>query len=159
MVSAIRTPAGPARAAVPIVQALDSAGYRLTGTRRAVAELVAARSGHFTAADLIEDARARRLGIGRATVFRALDLLTELELLERLELPDGSHAYVPCLPRGHHHHIVCSGCGRVTEAEDLGLATALEEAERRTGWRIESHRLELYGRCPRCGDPGPDQAT
>lgn len=159
MVSAMRTPPDPARAAVPIVRALDSAGYRLTGARRAVAELVAARSGHFAAADLIDDARARRLGIGRATIFRALDLLTELELLERLELPDGSHAYVPCVPRRHHHHIVCSSCGRVTEAEDLSLAAALEETERSTGWRIESHRLELYGRCPRCGDPRTDQSA
>jgi Fe2+ or Zn2+ uptake regulation protein len=107
-----------------------------------------AREGHFSAADLIDDARARRLGIGRATIFRALDLFTELSALERLDLPTGEHAYVPCEPAGHHHHIVCSGCGRVTEIEEVGLA--LEDVQRRTGWQVESHRLELYGRCPRC---------
>ena len=94
-------------------RAMDSAGYRLTEPRRAVAELIAAREGHFSAADLIDDARVRRLGIGRATVFRALDLLTELGVLERLDLPNGEHAYVPCEPV-HHHHVVCSVCGRVT---------------------------------------------
>jgi Fe2+ or Zn2+ uptake regulation protein len=137
----------------PLVAALDRAGYRLTEPRRAVAELIIAREGHFSAADLIDDARARRLGIGRATVFRALDLFTELSVLERLDLPSGEHAYVPCEPAGHHHHMVCSGCGRVTEIEEVGLA--LEDVQRRTGWHVESHRLELYGRCPRCRQGRP----
>ena len=102
-----------------MIAALDDAGYRLTGRRREVAELIAAREGHFTAADLILDARSRRLAIGRATIFRALDLLTELKLLERLDLPEGEHAYVTCEP-SHHHHVVCSSCGRVREVEDHG---------------------------------------
>ena len=92
-------------ATASLVDAMDAAGYRLTEPRRMVAELIAAREGHFTAADLIDDARVRRLGIGRATIFRVLDLLTELELLERVGLPSGEHAYVPCRPRRHHHHM------------------------------------------------------
>ena len=134
----------------PLVDAIERAGYRLTEPRRDVAELVAARSGHFTANDLIEDAQARHLGIGRATVFRALDLFTELEVLERIDLPSGDHAYVPCLPQHHHHHVVCEACGRVTEVEDLGLGAAIEQIERRTGWEVQTHRLELFGRCPEC---------
>lgn len=134
----------------PLVDAIGDAGYRLTEPRRAVAELVAARDGHFTANDLMDDARARRMGIGRATIFRALDLFTELEILERIDLPSGDHAYVPCAPTYHHHHIVCGGCGRVTEVEDLGLSAAIEDIQHRTGWQVDSHRLELFGRCPRC---------
>jgi Fur family transcriptional regulator, ferric uptake regulator len=133
----------------PLVNALDRAGYRLTAPRRSVAELIAAREGHFTAQDLLDDAKVRRLGIGRATIFRALDLFTGLNVLERLDLPSGEHAYVPCEP-SHHHHIVCSACGRVTDVDDAGLASAVEAIQRATGWQIESHRLELYGRCPRC---------
>src|SRR6187200_3264423 len=127
--------------AAPMVAALGHAGHRLTEPRRAVAELIAAREGHFTAADLQDDARVRRLGIGRATIFRALDLFTELDVLERLDLPSGEHAYVPCEPV-HHHHIVCSSCGRVTEVDDAGLASAVEAIQRATGWQVESHRLE-----------------
>jgi Fur family ferric uptake transcriptional regulator len=129
--------------------ALDRAGYRLTEPRRAVVELIGAREGHFTAADLVRDARVRRLGLGRATIFRSLDLLTGLSVLERLDLPSGEHAYVPCEPR-HHHHVVCSACGRSTEVEDLGIGSIVHEVELRTGYRIDDHRLELYGRCPRC---------
>jgi Fe2+ or Zn2+ uptake regulation protein len=137
-------------ATTPLVEALGEAGYRLTEPRRIVAELVSGREGHFTANDLIADAHARELGIGRATIFRALDLFTELEMLERVDLPDGDHAYVPCLPDHHHHHIICQRCGKVTEVQDLGLGRALAAMERSTGWRVEKHRLELFGCCPDC---------
>jgi Fur family transcriptional regulator, ferric uptake regulator len=146
----VQQPGQPPLAVGSLVAALDDAGYRVTEPRRVVAELIAARGGHFSAADLIADAHARRLGIGRATIFRALDLLTELRVLERLDLPSGEHAYVPCAPARHHHHIVCSVCGRVAEIEDVGLAGTLEGVQQRTGWQVDSHRLELYGRCPRC---------
>lgn len=133
----------------PVATAMEAAGYRLTEPRRAVAQLVAAREGHFSAADLIDDARVRGLGVGRATIFRSLELMTELGVLERLDLPSGEHAYVACEPV-HHHHVVCAMCGRVTEIDDRGLAAAVGDIERRTGWQVDSHRLELYGRCPRC---------
>ena len=134
----------------PLVDALGRGGYRSTEPRRVVAELIVARDGHFTANDLIDDAQARDLDIGRATIFRALDLFTELEVLERIDLPNGDHAYVPCLPQHHHHHIVCDTCGRVTEVEDLGLGGAISEIETTTGWTVETHRLEMFGRCPDC---------
>jgi len=132
-----------------LVDALDRAGYRLTEPRRAVATLIAGRDGHFTAADLEEDARARHLPIGRATIFRALDLFTELEVVERVDLPDGGHAYVPCEPV-HHHHVICTNCGRATEIEDVGIEALLEAVKRETGYDVSSHRLELFGLCPIC---------
>ncbi len=134
----------------PLTDALGAAGYRLTEPRRLVAELVAERSGYFAANDLIAEAQERDLGIGRATIFRALDLFTELELLERVDLPNGDHAYVPCLPGYHHHHVICQRCARVTEVPDLGLGEAIASMERRTGWAVQKHRLELYGLCPEC---------
>ena len=133
----------------PIVNALDLAGYRVTGPRRAVADLIAEQTGHFTASELEGVVRDRRLGISRATLFRALDLLTELGVVERLDLPTGEHAYVPCA-RAHHHHVICSRCGRTAEVEDCGVAEAVGEIARRTGYRIESHRLELFGLCRHC---------
>jgi Fur family ferric uptake transcriptional regulator len=136
-------------AANPIVHALDSAGYRLTGQRRAVAALIAEHDGHFTASELEAVARSRHLGLSRATLFRALDLLTELGVVERLDLPSGEHAYVPCAP-AHHHHVICSRCGRAADVEDSGVAEAVAEISRRSGYRIESHRLELFGLCRHC---------
>jgi Fur family transcriptional regulator, ferric uptake regulator len=133
----------------PAEQALGAAGYRLTGPRRAVADLIAARDGHFTAAELLEDARTKRLGIGRATVFRALDVLVGVGAVERIDLPTGEHAYVACEP-SHHHHVACSHCGQSSDIEDAGLGGVVDDVERRTGYRIDRHRLELFGLCPAC---------
>lgn len=132
-----------------IVGALEDAGYRLTSPRRAMAELIASRGGHFTAEELLADSRRRRLGVTRATVFRSLEVLTELGLVERLDLPTGDHAFVACEP-AHHHHIVCSSCGRSTEVEDNGLEAVAAAIGRQSGYRVETHRLELFGLCPDC---------
>ena len=134
--------------------AIGQAGYRLTGPRRTVAELIEDRDGHFTAADLVAEARERRLAIGRATIFRALDLLAELGLVERLDLPNGEHVYVACEPH-HHHHVICSRCGRSAEIADEGLRTVVERVAAETGYSVATHRLELFGLCPRCRTAEP----
>jgi Fur family transcriptional regulator, ferric uptake regulator len=134
---------------ITLANDLATAGHRLTAARRRVADLIGARDGHFTAAELLADARARRLKIGRASVFRTLDLLTELNVLERVDLPTGEHAYVACRP-AHHHHVICRVCGQVAEVDDAGLDDVAAEMERRTGFEIDTHRLEPYGRCPAC---------
>ena len=136
-------------AANHLVEALDRAGHRLTGPRLAVAELVARRDGHFTAADLVTDARRRHPGIGRATIFRALDLFASLQLVERVDLPGGDHAYVACDPV-HHHHAICTSCGRSLDVDDLGLTGVLAAIGGRSGFRVTAHRLEVFGLCSAC---------
>ena len=138
-----------------IVEALDRAGHRLTEPRRAVAGLIAARDGHFTAADLVADARTSRLDVGRATVFRALDLFTTLGLVERIDLPVGGHAYVACDPV-HHHHAICTRCGRALDVSDHGLADILGGVGERIGFHVTAHRLEIFGLCAACQADAPD---
>jgi Fur family transcriptional regulator, ferric uptake regulator len=133
----------------PFLDAIDRSAHRMTEPRRAVARLIADRDGHFSAADLVTEARQRRLAVGRATVFRTLDLLAELDLVERIDLPTGEHAYVACEP-AHHHHVVCSGCGRSDDIDDAGMRAVVREVERRTGYVISEHRLELFGLCADC---------
>jgi Fur family transcriptional regulator, ferric uptake regulator len=144
----------------PIVAALDRAGYRLTEPRRSLAALIADQDGHFTAAELVEAARANHVDIGRATVFRTLEVLAGIGAVERLDLPSGEHAYVGCEP-AHHHHVVCSRCGRSDEIDDAGLRPVVRDVARQTGYRVEEHRLELFGLCPACqaSQPGPTTAT
>lgn len=132
-----------------VVAALEQGGYRLTAPRRVLAGLVATQEGHFTADDLLDVARRRRLGLGRATIFRALDVLTELGVIERLDLPTGEHAFVAC-ERAHHHHVICASCGRATWVADHGLEEVAAAIGRKTGYRIATHRLELFGICPDC---------
>lgn len=135
-----------------LLDTLSRAGYRLTRPRAQVAELIGARQDHFTAAELLHAARRQRLGLGRATVFRALDTFTELGVVERLDLPNGEHAYVACAPAGtdHHHHVICQRCGRSAEIGDCGVDELTRQVERRTGYRLDRHRVELYGLCEAC---------
>jgi Fe2+ or Zn2+ uptake regulation protein len=135
--------------ATAITGALEEAGYRLTSPRRALAEMIAGRRGHFTADDLLDESKRRRLGVTRATIFRSLDVLSDLGLVERLDLPTGTHALVACEPE-HHHHVVCSSCGRSTPVDDAGIERLAEAIGRSTGYQVETHRLELFGRCPSC---------
>jgi len=139
--------------AASIVSAFEDAGYRRTAPRRALAELVASRTGHFTADGLLAESRRRRLGVTRATVFRSLDVLSDLGLVERLDLPSGEHAFVACEPV-HHHHVVCSSCGRSAPVEDAGLERLAEAVGRSTGYVVTTHRLELFGLCPSCKAAG-----
>ena len=106
-------------AAAALLAALEKSGHRTTTPRRIVAELVAGREGAFTAAELATAARERGLRVGRATIFRAIELFESLGVVERVELPAGDHAYVACVPH-HHHHVICSRCGRSTEVGDVG---------------------------------------
>ncbi len=106
------------------MSAVAQAGHRATEPRRVVARLIADRRGHFTAADLLADAERGRLTVGRATLFRNLELFAELDTLERLDLPTGEHAYVACEP-AHHHHVVCRQCGQSVEVSDSGLQSVV----------------------------------
>jgi Fur family ferric uptake transcriptional regulator len=133
-----------------LIAALTGAGKRLTVARRAVAEAIAEQEGHFTAEDVLAASRSRRRAVGRATVFRSLELLADLQLVERVDLPTGDHAYVACAPEAHHHHVVCSTCGRSVEVSELGLGPILDGIEASTGFTIDTHRLEVFGACPEC---------
>ena len=124
---------------------LEARGYRVTPSRRAVIAAVLAQSGHFTADDLVTHCR----GAGRATVFRTIRLLTELGVVCRVLFEDGSMRYLVSR-RGHHHHLVCTGCGRVEDLDQCAIADAMRELSQATGYEVEGHWLELYGRCAQC---------
>jgi Fur family ferric uptake transcriptional regulator len=133
-----------------LIRALEEAGYRLTDSRRAVARLIASRNGAFETADLVADSERQGARAARATIFRTLELLVAVGAVGRLELPTGRPAYVRCETTRHHHHLVCTGCGRSVDLEQLGIAAIVTEVERATGFRIDSHRVELFGLCPAC---------
>ncbi|MFI5261764.1 MAG: Fur family transcriptional regulator [Candidatus Limnocylindrales bacterium] len=135
--------------AEPLLDALGRAGYQRTEPRRRVAPMVAQHGGHFTAPELVSESRRRGMPVGRATIFRALEVFLALGLVERLDMPGGEHAYVLCEPT-HHHHVVCQACGRTAEVDDRGMRAVVQEIEQRTGYVIDSHRVEMFGTCPHC---------
>jgi Fe2+ or Zn2+ uptake regulation protein len=127
-------------------ESLALAGYRRTEPRRAIVRAILEHDGPFTAEALADSLRTS--GVGRATVFRTIDVLADLGMLHRLHT-DGCHGYTVC-PRGHHHHLTCSICGRVESVAGCGLDEQLSLLARRAGFAIEDHHLELTGRCSGC---------
>jgi len=133
-----------------VLGTMTAQGYPITDQRRTLVTLIMSRTRSFTADDLLRDLKNAEATIGRATVFRTLDLLVRLGYLTRI--PDGERkAYAVCDRGGdHHHHLICSTCGQVLHLEECPIAAMLSELESRTGYQIEHHRLEVAGICPAC---------
>jgi len=124
---------------------LEGVGHRLTAPRRAVLEAILAAPALFT----VEDICAAAPGVGRATVFRTMKLLQEIDLVCRVPLEDGSVRYQ--FSQGdHHHHLVCSACGSIKEFIDPELDARILEDALTAGFHLDGHSLELYGRCAAC---------
>ena len=114
-------------------------------------EALGRRSCLITAQRLAEEMRREGRDVGIATVYRTLELLDELRLVQRLESGDGPVGYEPAGPRGeHHHHLVCGRCERVVPFADEGLERAIARAARRLDGRVDEHDVTLRGLCPPC---------
>jgi len=89
--------------------------------------------------------------VGIASIYRAVELLHEMGLVQRVEFGEGTARYEPVIPGGeHHHHAVCEKCGRVTPFEDEGLERQLERLAGRLKHSMRGHDLVIRGECPRC---------
>jgi Fur family ferric uptake transcriptional regulator len=128
-----------------IIQRLEMRGHRVTGTRRRVLEALVSAPAHFT----VEDVQRDVPGVGRATVFRTMKLLLDLNVVCRVLMEDGSLHY-RLSTRGHHHHLVCSACGRIEDFATCDVAALVEQLTKSTDYQIEGHWLEVYGKCASC---------
>ena len=136
----------------PRIQRLRDAGYKLTNARLTVLEILETHDGHMTSADVLEAVNTADSSIGRASVFRTLDLLTQLSIIRPTYLESSATPTYVLLPDGHHHHIVCTTCNKVIHFDDCGLENLTRRLEREYGIRITGHLLEFYGHCTGCQD-------
>ena len=137
-------------------QRLKEKGLKVTHQRILVLSVLEQNSGrHMTAEDIYELVAEDYPEIGLATVYRTLQLLWDMQLVDRISLDDGCVRYEigePGLGEGkhHHHHLICKTCGKVLPFYD----DLLEELERRiedeTGFHVLDHELKFYGQCREC---------
>jgi Fur family ferric uptake transcriptional regulator len=131
--------------------ALQGAGYRRGGARTAVVEALARHDCAVTALELDDELRKRRAGVGRASVYRALEQLKELGLVLRIEVARGVAGYERVEPDGHHHHhAICRDCGRMVPFEDASLEHAISDISGKLSFDVIEHDVVLRGRCERC---------
>jgi Fur family ferric uptake transcriptional regulator len=132
-------------------EVLRDAGLRRGGARTAVVEALAAHDCAVTALELDDELRRRRPRVGRASVYRALEQLEQLGLVQRLEVSRGTAGYERIEPSGdHHHHAICRDCGRVIRFEDAGLERAIDRLSRRVRFQVSEHDVVLRGVCDSC---------
>ena len=131
--------------------ALRASGRRAGGAREAVVGLLGRQACCLSAQEIADRLRESGNDVGIASVYRAIDLLHELGLVQRVELGEGPARYEPMVPGGeHHHHAVCDVCGRVTPFEDERLERQLEQLAGRLEHSMHGHDLIIHGACSRC---------
>lgn len=129
---------------------LARAGHRAGGARDEVLTLLASQSCCLSAQEIHDRLREGKRAVGLASVYRALDVLTGLKLVHRLEV-DGVACYEPADPSGeHHHHAICDHCGKMDAFEDDELERLIDGLGTRLGYRIGGHDVVLRGACPDC---------
>ena len=132
-------------------EVLREARVKPGAARAAVIDVVADQSCCLSAPAIHEEVRLRRPGVGLASVYRALQTLTELGLVHRLDLRSGGAQYEPAQPSGdHHHHLVCGDCGKVEAFSDDRLERAIGTVSEASAFRIDEHDVVLRGRCTAC---------
>ena len=132
-------------------EALKGAGFRSGGARAAVLDAMAEQSCCVSAQQLHQRVGEEGRAVGIASVYRVLDELVELRLVQRVDVGDGIARYEPAQPDGdHHHHVVCEDCGKVEPFEDPTLESAIASASKRLGFSVEAHEVVLRGECGDC---------
>ena len=127
---------------------LQQRGYRLTNPRRVIVETVFGINQAFSAEDIVRQVDSVDPTVGRATVFRTLDVLAQVGVLDRLHGPDGCHSYVLGMGKDtHYHHLVCSSCGTVVPFDRCIVEEMLADLPRSTNFEISNHMLEVFGFC------------
>jgi Fur family ferric uptake transcriptional regulator len=134
---------------------LREARGRSGAARRLVVELVGAQDCCLSAQEIHDRVRDQGSRIGIASVYRTLEGLDTLGLVQRVDLGDGVARFEPAHAGGdHHHHLVCDDCGKVEPFEDSSLESAIERVANGRGYAVAAHDVVLRGACEDCRHEG-----
>ena len=122
----------------------------VTSQREQVAQVILESPGHLSVEDIEKRLRERGLRIGKATVYRTLDLLAKSGMIVERDFGEGFHRYEPVPGHPHHEHLICVRCGKVVEFSNERLERLKALIADEYGFRHLHHRLEIYGVCREC---------
>lgn len=139
--------------AADATRALAAAGYRRGGARRAIVELLDEQPCALSAVEIERELRARDREVSRASVYRVVEELERLGLMQRVEVGQGIVRYEPARAgSGHHHHLVCQRCGRLEPFTDAGLERAIHRLSERVPLQVSEHEIVIRGACRSCAE-------
>lgn len=138
---------------------LKEKGLKVTNQRVAILKVLQERPDkHLSAEEIYDLVREQYPEIGLATVYRTIQLLSELHLIDKLSLDDGYVRYeigkAEEASAHHHHHLICLNCGAVFSFEDDLLEPLEAKIEEATGFQVSDHEVKLFGYCKNCREPG-----
>lgn len=133
-------------------------GYRLTVPRKAILDVLGKASRHLSAEDVYLEVHKSYPHVGLTTVYRTLDLLAQMGLIDKSDFGDGRARYemAGVAESGHHHHLVCTGCRRVIDYSDFMdeevefLRRVEKGLSRKYDFEIRDHLIRFYGLCDKC---------
>ena len=132
-----------------IVSRLSQKGCRITPQRLMILEAIEGASGHISAEEIYQDIRKRYPGLNISTVYRTLELLKEMNLVTETDMGDGRVRF-HSLGHEHHHHLVCSKCGKVIDLDEGTLSPLTDVLSQKYGFRADLKHLAIFGRCKNC---------
>lgn len=132
---------------------LHDGGYKLTPQREAtVLVLLENDKDHLSAEEIYMLVKQKSPDIGLATVYRTLEMLTELKIVDKISFNDGVSRYDLRKEGAHHfhHHLLCLECGSIEEVEEDLLGEVENIVEKRYDFLVKDHRLTFHGVCSQC---------
>ncbi len=136
---------------------LREQGLPVTQQREAVAEVVFSSEDHLSVDEIEQKLREEDEKLGKATIYRTLDLLVKSKLVEEHDFGEGFKRYEHRLSRQPvHEHLICLECGKVIEFQSHDVQKIEAEVTGRYGFKPARHKLEIYGLCQDCHEAGAE---
>jgi Fur family ferric uptake transcriptional regulator len=130
-------------------EVLREKGHRLTPQRMLVIEALHRADKHISAEELYEQLHERYPYSNISTVYRTLELLKQLNLVTETDFGEGYVRY-HVAEKGHHHHLVCQGCGKIMDLDEVTLYPLKEELLQKYGFNADLRHLAISGECRKC---------
>ena len=143
----------------PTSSGVPKLGARNTRQRTAVINVLSEIDTFASAKEIHRELENRDLQVGLTTVYRTLQSLAEIEAVDVLHMATGETLYRQCVSPHHHHHLVCTQCGRTEEIDGGSVETWAKQVAEQHGFQLTGHDAEIYGLCPDCAAVHRDEGN
>jgi Fur family ferric uptake transcriptional regulator len=122
--------------------------FKKTPARLAISEFLAKVNTPADAEQIMEYLKSKKLNTNKVTVYRVLDFLFRNKIIDKVEFGEGKYRYE--LRKNHHHHLICTGCGKIQDVEADVVEKLENEIQKDKHFKVQSHSLEFFGLCSNC---------
>ena len=129
---------------------MNERGLKSTRQRTLIIDTFFEARGHLSVEEVWSQVRSKNPRVSVATVYRTMKLLAESGLAQARNFGDGQTRYEPAVGKGHHDHLICTRCGTIVEFENDRIEAMQDAVARKHGFKVTSHKMELYGLCKSC---------